>query len=233
MQPKNNNQYPWGVGDDSPSSGQQELGNANYPPAGISPGLPPVKQSFFRRNKKISLIVGIALGVLLLVTVLAVVSGGNSKSKLKSATTNVELAQYSKDVFSMQYAKSLKINNDDKTDDGWLVTFADDPEISNYGLDVRITTSEPIFIDGNDALANQLEDDTETRESVTSDVVIAGKTGSKTVAKFTGIDDKEYYVVYAEVQIGSKFVELSGIYPVTSADIHNSLDAMLGSIKLK
>lgn len=199
----------------------------------------PVKpKSFFQRNKKFILIVGISFGILMLAAVLAVATGGGGTKKISNIegpSTTVPLSSYDKDALSFQHANELNVALDEQNDGepGWIILFAEEKDSSDYLISVKTSTEAPIYADGVEAVSELLDVDVEPKNVVTTDVVLAGQRAQKTVGEFTGEDGREYYVVYTNTQVGEQYVTASGTYLKEKQNITDSFDAMIGSIKLK
>ena len=199
---------------------------------------PPQKQSFFKTNRKIIIIVGLVFGLLILLAVIAAASGGGSVKKpsnLEGPTTSVPTTDYNKETLSFKHASVLNVLVDEQNEEGsgWYVLFNEDKDSSDYNILVKTSTSAPIYADGTEAVSELLDVGVEPTNVVSSDVILAGEHAKKTVGEFTGADGREYYVVYSNAKVGSLYVTVSGTYLKDRQDITDSFDAMIGSIKLK
>jgi hypothetical protein len=197
--------------------------------------LPPPKKSFFSKYKKLIIISSVA--VILLVGLAIVESLGSSNSastNLEGAKTSVELSNYDGQKFSMSYAKSMNIVIDEPSEDSaeWYLMFGKDIEESDYTVSVYLTEEAPFYADSEEGAREQLGVGVEPTNLVTSDVVVAGVSTPKTVGEYSQ-DGKDYYVAYTDVKIGDQYLSISATYPTDNAEIHDSFDAMVGSIKLK
>lgn len=235
MQPgnQNSNKYPWGNNEVSVNTEQPTLGQPVAPPNYPAYDTPK-KQSFFKQNKKFSIIVGGCLGFLLIMTIVAVIASMGSSNQ-SPAVTSESLTSHSNDEFSIAYASSMKIEFDERATDSedWNLVFTEDPEISDYEVKVTASKTQPDYAPGEESVTNLLDVDTEIRELATTEVSLVGQTAQKAIAKFTGDDDREYYVVSVQAQSGEKWVQINATYPVDNTAIHDSFDAMVSSIKLK
>ena len=203
----------------------QEFSNDSQPP----------KQSFFSRYKKLIIITGISLIILVSLTVLGSLMGEQTDGYIEGPKTTVALSQYDKERFSMSYPNGLNTLIDEVTEDGkgWFLLFSDASENPPYTLSVYLTSQDPLFVSNEEGLANQQEEGVTAQNVITNDVALAGATAKKSLGEIKGTDGKDYYVAFSYVQIGENFILVNAKYPKDNKEIHDSFDAVIGSIKLK
>lgn len=175
---------------------------------------------------------------MLLAVIASIVGGGSKKAGggdyiNSTAQTTVELADYDKEVFSMRYPKTLSILTDEALDDqaGWYLSLQQTAESSDYEVSVLLSAVAPEYINGEEAV-NELVDEGDLTNVQTSDVVMAGVRTQRTTAEYT-VDEQQYYIVYAHAQVGDQHIEFTANYDKKRVEITDSMDAVLGSIKLK
>lgn len=198
--------------------------------------MPPPKQSFVARYKK--LIIVSAVAVLLLVG-LAVLTALTSPKKasdqnLEGAKTYLETVSYSDSSLSLNYLKGLNIlENKDLSSGEYQLVLAENTDNSPYNISINISEQDPLYPTSADGLNSNIPGDVQLTNVLTTDVVMAGKQTQKSYGELVGEDGKSYYEVYTGVNINSKFVTVNAEYPKDDKNINDSFDAMLGSIKLK
>ena len=195
--------------------------------------------SLYQKNKKFIWLVGGLLGFMLILLIIAVIASpgsdtnGPQNGSLEGPTTEVPTTIYEGEQLSMSYASSLNINIDEaKEDDGWFINFNDNVDAPSYDLSVDVSFEASPYVDGEDAVREMLEEGQEPSNIVTSEVVMAGFTSQKTVAEFSD-EVGQWYLVYATVEAGDRFLTVSGRYQKQLQEITDSFDAMIGSIRLK
>ncbi len=197
----------------------------------------PPKKSFFSQYKKLIIISSVALVVLIGLAIAGAMSSPKktNQTDLAGPTTNVELANYDKQKFSMSYAKGLSIALDEAYDEGnsWYLLFAENAENSAYNLAVYVTKDKPYYSSSEEGLYEQQDTGVELLNIVTSEVTLAGSKTQKSVGEITGNDGKQLYSVFSSVNIGDQYVLVTAKYPKNDSRINDSFDAMIGSIKLK
>ncbi len=188
------------------------------------------KQSFFGRYKKLLIVSGVALVLLLGLAILA------SMSKKENSTVNspVEMTQYSGSLFDMSYAKDLNIISDESDQDGgWALMIGPDKESADSNISVYVTKTEQLYVDAEDGLKNQQDDGVDVQDIKTSDVTLANQTVSKATGTITDEQGKRATVAFVYVKDGDNYIVVSAKYPEGTKNIDDSFDAMLSSIKLK
>lgn len=195
---------------------------------------PPQKKSFFSKNKKFIIIIASVMVVFLGLIIVASLSDTKS-DRTEGATTTVPLSSYEKDLFSMQYPTGLNILNDEKLEEeaGWYLRLAEDSESSPYYVSVLVTQESPVFGSYEQGLQDQLDSEVIPNNVITSDVVVAGYQTKKAVGEIQKEDGKEYYVAFTYVEADGKHVIISAEYQKDNSQIHDSFDAMVGSIEIK
>lgn len=216
----------------------------NWSPQSPSPysfaDLPPVDPRA-KRRKKLLIIVGISLGVLLVLAVISALvgGGGGSSSPMQSASstaqTKVELTNYDRQGFSFNYPKSLNVLAEEALEDrtGWFVSLKPSETDDSYDVSLVSSDVEPEYATGEEAVVEIMGESVSLQNIQTSDVVIAGVKSKKTTATFNK-DEATYVIVYAYAHPDdTRHLEVTAVYDQKLTDITGSLDVLLGSIKLK
>jgi hypothetical protein len=220
--------------------------NTQLPP--IQPGGPspwgygdlPSVDPGSNRRKKILIVACAILGALVLLAIIAIVAG-NSTSKrgsgdyvMSSAQTSVELIDHDNQVFTMRFPKGLNVLTSEALEEdriGWFLNLQQSAENSDYDVSVVVSNAAPEYTNGEEAV-NELVDEGDLTNIRTSDVIMAGTNSKKTTADFTK-DEQVYTITYSYAQVGERHIEFTAIYDKKRAEITDSLDVILGSIKLK
>ncbi len=197
----------------------------------------PPKPSLFSKYKKLIIVSSVA--ILLLIGL--AIAGSASKQKTETEgfvpgpTTSVETSNYDQAKFSMIYAKDLQIAIDEASADqnSWFLLFAEDAENSPYNLSIYVTNEVPFYQNSEEGLLESQDLGNVPINIVTSDVTLAGVKTQKSIGEILKSDNLNYYVAFTSAKIGEKYVVVSATYAKDNAQIHNSFDAMIGSIKLK
>lgn len=214
MQPSNSDQLP-------------QVNNWQPDPAG-------------KRRKIILIGLGIFAALMLVLVIAAALLGGDNKKTgsnkfiTSSAQTSVEMADYDKQALSLRYPKSLNLFTDEPLDGGlgWFLSFSPAEGSENYDISILVSTAEPEYQSGEEAVTELLDDGLSVNNIQTTDVIVAGTQGKKTATEFVK-DDQAYLIVYSTAHVGDKYVEFTAIYDKKLVDVTDSLDVLLGSIKLK
>ena len=195
--------------------------------------LPP-QPSFFKRWKKLIIIVAVSVVFLIGLAITASLTSPSAKYQ-EGPKTSLQLENYDKQFFSMSYPKGLNISIDEGSVDGksWYLSFAENIENSPYNLSVYSTDQAPFYSSSEEGLLEQQELGVEVTNVSTSDVVLAGVQTKKSVGQITSSDGKDYYVVFSGTNVGERYVMVTARYLKDNTLIHDSFDAVIGSIKLK
>lgn len=194
--------------------------------------IPPPKQSFFSKYKK--LIIVSAVSIVLLITLAVLASTSDTSNKYtEGPSTDVTMASLENSTLSMSYPEGMMIVNnavDEAGDYGlYIVTNQD----SLTGVSVSVMSADPLYGDATTGLSSNQTSGSEPTNITESDVVMAGQQTTKAVGDITSEDGKTYKAVYAGVMVGSKFVMVTAEYLPDNSNMADSFDAMIGSIKLK
>lgn len=194
-------------------------------------------------RKKILIISGVGLAVLMLIAALATVmtedksgsSGSLDKSKFGPSVYSASTAEpemVDNAAFSLTYPKALQKTDDEVFEDqfGGLVSFIDGNDPSEYEIGVLVTDNESEYLSGEDAVVELVEE--EVSNVQTGDVTVAGTPGKISSGEFTR-NKKKWAVVYSHTKVGEYYVEFTAIYNQEIEYITDSINALLGSIKLK
>lgn len=189
-----------------------------------------------KMRKRILLIAGVSLGFLVFIAVIASLSSSGSKTPkgtnvyVPGPETQIEQSNYDSDVLTLKYPKSLSIAADDPLEEEYgrsLQLIGNDANVGIY-----ISGNVPEYEDNDEAIIEVAPDGVELVNIKTTSALNAGQRSEKITAEYTDAE-KEYVVFYSKGQVGERYVIASGTYLKESKDITDSLDAMLGSIKLK
>lgn len=197
----------------------------------------PPKPSLFSRYKKLIIVSVIAIIVLVGLAIASAATKPKTETQgfVPGPTTSVQTANYDQVKFSMIYAKDLKIAIDEASGDqnDWLLLFAENSENSPYNLSVYVTDEEPFYQSSEEGLFETQDLGVEPINIVTSDISVAGVKTQKSIGEIQKSDNLNYYVAFTSAKVGEQYVVVSATYPKDNTQIHDSFDAMVGSIKLK
>lgn len=193
------------------------------------------------RRKKLYLMAGISLGILLLLGLIAAMSGDKKTATsvmeraASNAQTSVEMADYDQQGFSLKYPKGLNVLTSEALEDqpGWFLDFRPSENEASYSVSLLSSNVESEYESGEDAITELADDGVEPHNIQTSDVVVAGVKSKKTTASFTR-DGVEYIMVYVYAHTDKQhYLEVTATYDKKLTNITDSFDVMLGSIKIK
>ncbi len=218
----------------------QSSPQSDWTPAGPnSPFITPSVDPRVKRRKILLITVGILMSLLVLIAIVATYTGNSGRNSveqeyIEGPTTDVALSDQDAPLFSIRYSSELEVLiNEELTDeDGWFLGLAESEENSSYNINVRVSTNEPEFIDGEEAVFELTPTEGDPYNVDTSDVVTAGVRTKKTTGEYTQ-NDANYIVAYSVAKVGERYVEVTALYPKDNQTITKSFDAMLGSIRLK
>lgn len=203
-----------------------------------TPDQPPKPPSFFARYRKLIIIASVSLFILVGLSVVSVLMAPASDEpavNLESSATTVELKDYQGSVLSFKYPANLRINLDEAVEEpkGYFVQLAEDSENSTYDIAVQTMQGDSPYQSGEEAVTELLELGLEAKNTVTTDVEMAGGVTKKTLAEYTDAAGIEKYVVYAAVKNGDVTVMATAMYPRDQSEITDSFNALIASIALK